>query len=180
MDDIFGSLAGGPPPSGPQLSALEDAFDGARLWGLELDLRYRVLAATLEPVEGRAPWSRDLEVADRRVQLLCFPVSTILASLRRTEDGAQELLTFTDAQLVDVVATLGGPPVTSPLFGRPEPRPGLWAPRFSLEGRSSAPDGIRATVTFEVTADDLTLQLFARFDDVEVRDADGSTLPPGG
>jgi len=106
--------------------------------------------------------------------VLLFPVSTLLASFRRIVDGSRQLHTFTDEQLVDVVAAFDGAPVTEPLFGRPEPRPGAWGPQFSLEGRSTAPDGTRRTVTVALRADDLELDLFARFDDVEVKGPDGA------
>jgi DNA helicase HerA-like ATPase len=161
---------------GDELAALDAALDGAALLGLELDPRYRVLAATLEPSADDTPW--DLDVADRRVQVLLFPVSTILASLRQTSaDGRTVVRRFADEQLLDVVSAFDGAPVSAPLFGRPEPRPGEWGPPWSLEGRSTAPDGRRRTVTFQLRHADLALDLFARFDDVEVKDAAGAPLP---
>lgn len=194
MTDIFGGLAGGPGDpdatngngSGPvqvpapgkaSLAALEHAFDSAALWGLELDSKFRVLAATLEPTPERYAWADDGgAVDDRRVQLLCFPVSTILGSLRRESDEGRELLEFSEEQLVDVVAAFDGARVSSPLFGQPEPRPGQWAPRFSVQGRSSAPDGTRRTITLSLRHDDLALDLFARFDDLELKGPDGADL----
>ncbi|MFA9445195.1 hypothetical protein [Egicoccus sp. AB-alg6-2] len=155
------------------LSDYEDLFVGARLWGLELEPRYRVLAVTLELTEAAHP--RD-GVEDRRVQLLVHPVSTILASLRSVGEEGRRLHTFEDSQLVDVAAAVGGAEVTSPLFGRPEPRPGTWGPQFSLEGRSTAPDGTRHTLTIVVRTDDLELDLFARFDVMELKDPHGADL----
>jgi hypothetical protein len=169
------------------IAALEDAFLGASLLGIELDTRYRVLAVTLEPDASHDPWgsgdrgSEDDEV-DRRVQLLASPVSTVLGSLRRDPRGAApvEVYTFTDDQLVDVAAAFGGAVVDAPLFGRPEPRPGSWAPTWSLEGRSTAGDGVARTLTISVRTEDvageLALDLFARFDEVLVRDASGRDL----
>ena len=172
-EDLLGA---GAPPS---LERLETVLDGAAVLGLELDIRYRVLAATLEPDATRDPWPhRD----DRRVQLLAFPVSTILASLRRRQpDGQVALLTFTEAQLVEVVAAIDAPRWRSPVFGRPEPRPGEWGPRFSLEGRSSAPDGTRSSLRLELGDDEVDLEVFARFDEVALKDPDGAdlALPPG-
>ena len=173
MTDVFGGLAGGP-AGRSDLSGLEHVLEGAALWGLEIDPRFRVLAATFEPTADRYPW--DAEADDRRIQVLCFPVSTILASVRRENDEVKELLAFEEEQLVDVVAAFGGAPVEGPLFGQPEPRPGTWGPRYSLEGRSSAPDGISHTLTVHAWADDLQLSLFARFDDIEVKDRDGRDL----
>jgi hypothetical protein len=157
-----------------ELDGLERALEGAAVWGLELDPRFRVLAATFEPAPDRHPWG-DLE--DRRLQVLCFPVSTILASLRQRVDGKVVVRRFTDAQLVEVVAALAGAHADAPLFGRPEPRPGEWSPEWSLEGRSTAPDGTRRTLTVQLRADDLELDVFARFDDVELKGPDGGERP---
>lgn len=152
----------------------EEWFSGATLWGLELDPRFRVLAATLELTPDAHPSG---DVPDRRVQLLVHPVSTILASLRSVApDGTRRLHTFDDGQLVDVAAAVGGATLRPPLFGRGEPRPGQWGPQFSLEGRSSAPDGVQQTLTISVATDDLELDLFARFDEAEVKDPDGESL----
>jgi hypothetical protein len=153
------------------LERLERVLEGAALWGLELEPRYRVLAATFEPTEERYPWG---PVDDRRLQVLLFPVSTILASLRQRAEGRVVVRRFTDDHLLDVVAAFEGAPAAPPLFGRPEPRPGQWAPQWSLEGRSTAPDGNRRTVTLRLRRDDLELDLFARFDDLEVKDATGA------
>jgi hypothetical protein len=169
------------------LSSLERVLEGAALLGLELDTRYRVLAVTLEPVRERYPWgsgSESVVVVDRRVQVLLSPVSTILGSLRRrvetAEGGRTEVYTFTEEQLVDVAGALDGAPVTGPLFGRPEPRPGSWAPEWSLEGRSTAGDGTTHTVTVSARhgdgAGELALDLFARFDEIRVRDPRGTDL----
>ncbi|MBS3941194.1 MAG: hypothetical protein KG028_09580 [Actinobacteria bacterium] len=158
----------------------EHVFAGATLWGLELDPRYRVLAVTLELAPEAHPAG---EVPDRRVQLLLHPVSTILASLRSLgPDGSRRLHTFGDGQLVEVTAAFGGAPLEAPLFGRPEPRPGEWGPQFSLEGRSTAPDGVQQTVTVSAATEDLELDLFARFDVAECKDPAGQPLelpPPG-
>jgi hypothetical protein len=157
-----------------ELDALEQVLEGAALLGLELDPRYRVLAATFEPSTDRYPWEA---TEDRRLQVLLFPVSTILASFRHREDGRLVLRRFEDSQLLDVVAAFDGAEVTGPLFGQPEPRPGQWAPEWSLEGRSTAPDGRQRTFTVALRHDDLELDLFARFDDVEVKDATGQERP---
>lgn len=158
---------------GITVAALEPMLDGAALLGLELEPRFRVLAATLEPTVDRYPWG---ETDDRRMQVLCFPVSTILASLRQRDGDQVTVREFEVDQLVDVVAALDGPPVSAPVFGRPEPRPGEWAPAFSMQGRSGAPDGTRHTITLSVSHDDLELDVFARFDEVEVKDPRGEQL----
>ncbi|MEX2328558.1 MAG: hypothetical protein WD575_02415, partial [Nitriliruptoraceae bacterium] len=148
---------------------------GSALWGIELDPRYRVLGATIQP--SAVGWSA-LEAAvgaqadtDDRVQVLVFPVSVILGSLREDDGGALRIRTFEAEQLVDVSARLGGAAVAAPVLGRPEPQPGEWAPQWSLEGRSNAPDGRRRTITWSVQEGPLALDVFARFDDLEVRDS---------
>jgi hypothetical protein len=155
------------------LQAFEDVLSGARCWGIELDPRYRVLAVTVEPDPLRAPGTPGEH------QLLCFPVSTFLVALTRPQltDPASDsprtaLLTFELDQLTAVSERLGGASIVGPVFGRPEPRPGTWGPRSSLEGRSSAADGTRSTLTLDLSGDDdVRLRLFARFDDLELRDA---------
>lgn len=179
VDDIFGNLQAGPNGHGgeprPDRDALATVLEGAALWGMELDPRFRVLAVTLEPNPERAGmWVR---TDDRRIQLLCFPVSTIIGSLRRAGPDGRELLAFSEEQLVDVAASFGGSPVAAPLFGRPEPRPGEWGPQFSLQGRSSAPDGTRQTLMVSVAEGELSLDVFARFDDLELKGPDGTDLP---
>ena len=154
--------------------ALEVLLDEAAVWGLELDPRFRVLAATVEPTVERYRWRlRD----DRRIQLLCFPVSTLLASLRRDDEVAPQLLSFDEEQLVDVVATLGGATLAPPFFGRAEPLAGEWGPEFSLEGRSPAGDGSSHSIVLHLEQDELRFDLYARFDAVAVKDPDGADLP---
>jgi hypothetical protein len=162
-----------------QLEVLGSVLDGAALLGLELEPRYRVLAATLEPTSERYAQAWPGDVADRRIQLLCFPVSTLLVSLRRHEGGRAVLQTFDIEQLLDVVVALDGARVHAPLFGLPEPRPGQWGPRFSAQGRSSAPDGTRRTLTLSPRTEDLALNVFARFDDLELKDPSGQPLRVG-
>lgn len=155
------------------ISDLEHVLDQARLWGAELDPRFRVLATTVELAAGSSPWELG---ADRRIQLLCFPVSTILASLRRTSVDPPEQVTFTVEQLVDVTAGFGGAVLEPPVFGRPQPAPGEWGPASSLQGSSSAPDGRSNTITLAVADAEARLDVFARFDTFELRDAQGEDL----
>lgn len=158
------------------LEELAAQLERAALLGLELDTRYRVLAATLEP-------SSERELGDDgRLQLLLSPVSTVLASLRRIPHGggAVEVLTFTEDQLVDVTSVLGEPTLEVPLFGGPEPAPGTWAPAWSLEGRSTVGDGTARTCTVSVRREDpdavVAFDLFVRFDEVLVKDVVGTDL----
>ena len=141
---------------------------GGRCWGLELEPVWRVLAVTVEPAGGGDP-----------VQLLCSPVSVLLASLTRHDGDRPAIVTFDAAQLPEVAARLGGAALGPEPFGGPEPRPGDWGPRLSLEGRTSAADGTGSTLTLDLADDAARLRLFARFDDAEVRAADGRLLAGG-
>lgn len=151
------------------LAALSEVVTGARCWGIELDPRYRVLAVTIEPDPLRTPGTAGEH------QLLCFPVSVLLVTVTRpvSEDGQDRtaLVTFDLEQLTAVSERFAGATIAPEPFGQPEPRPGTWGPQYSLEGRTSAADGTRATLTLELTTEDGSrLRLFARFDDVELRD----------
>ncbi len=151
------------------LTALSEVVTGARCWGIELDPRYRVLAVTIEPDPLRTPGTAGEH------QLLCFPVSVLLVTVTRpiVEDGQSRtaLVTFDLEQLTAVSERFAGAVIATQPFGQTEPRPGTWGQRHSLEGRTSAPDGTSATLTLELTTEDGSrLRLFARFDDVELRD----------
>jgi hypothetical protein len=160
-------------PSLHDQDPLERLLAGATFVGAELDLRYRVLGATIEPATDAHPRPG---TDDLRLQLLCHPVSTVLGVLEREVDGARHLETFEAEQLSDVAAAFEGTPLQPPVLGRPEPRPGQWAPQFSIQGRSTAPNGRRRTVTLEVAAVDARLRLFVRCDEVELRDPAGEEV----
>ena len=151
------------------LTALGAVIAGARCWGIELDPRYRVLAVTVEPDPLRTPGTAGEH------QLLCFPTSVLLVAVTRPviEDGTPRtaLVTFDLDQLTAVSERFAGAAIDAAPFGHPEPRPGSWGPRYSLEGRSSAADGTGATLLLDLTTEDGSrLRLFARFDAAELRD----------
>jgi hypothetical protein len=157
------------------LRAIGSVVSGARCWGIELDPRYRVLAVTIEPDPVRAPGSAGEH------QLLCFPTSVLLVSVTRPlvqdEEPRTALMTFDLEQLTAVSERFAGATIDGDPFGMPEPRPGTWGPRYSLEGRTSAADGNRATLTLDLaTEDGSRLRLFARFDDAELRDASATLV----
>jgi hypothetical protein len=153
---------------------LEGVLRDALLLGIELEPTYRVLSATVEPVPGRVRPAAD---GDPRLIVAAHPVSTLLAVLvERGVDGPPTVRTFEVAQLPAVVAALGTARLEGPVLGRAEPRPGQWAPQWSLQGRSSAADGTRETLTVRVDDGELRLDLFARCDVVELRRPDGSTV----
>lgn len=143
--------------------------DGARCWGIELEPRYRVLGVTIEPDPMKS-----LGVVGEH-QLLCFPISTLLVTVTRrisTDEGPRTaLVTFGLEDLTAVSERFSGATIGSTPFGQPEPRPGAWGPQHSLEGRTSAADGTGCTLILELDEPDgARLRLFARFDDVELRD----------
>lgn len=155
----------------------EKLLTNAKIWGVELEPRFRVLAVTFEPEQMPEGELGDNPVTDSRLQLACFPVSTILGSLRQTTPDGVTLLKFTEQQLVDVVAAFNGARLSGPVFKQPEPRPGSWGPELSLEGRSTAPDGVSNTITLALNHDDLAFNLFARFDELRLLNAHGEHLP---
>jgi len=155
------------------LDPFETLVAGARCWGIELEPRFRVLAVTVEPDPLRVAGTPGEH------QLLCFPVSVLLASLTRgasAPDSPPTLLTFDLEQLTAVSERFAGVAIDAPVFGSPEPRPGSWGPRYSLEGRSSAPDGTGRTLTLDLVDGDARLRVFVRCDDLEVRDRGGAVL----
>ncbi len=155
------------------LEALEQRLDGAHLWGLELDLRYRVAAATFETTPDRYPLNRQALGEDSRLQLLLFPVGRVAGALHEMDGETPRR--FRIEQLLEVVASFEGATVTAPLFDRPEPDLGG---RFSFTGASSAPDGWahRFTVTLRDPQRRL-LVVTVTFDDVRLRTPQGQEVP---
>jgi hypothetical protein len=146
---------------------LEGWFQGARLWGVELDPRYRVVAITLEvAADVDVPALRGAD--DRRLQLLLYPVGRL--AVRLQVDG-HEPERFAVETLPEVVGELDGPLVAGPLFGGAD----LEDP-VSLQGSSTAADGWTHRFAVSVVAGATGLELFATFDDVRVRSATGEDL----
>lgn len=156
------------------LRTLEARLDGAALWGLEIDLRYRVLGATFELQDGHPVGDR----SDPRLQVLLFPVGEVKASLRRHDlEGRVHVEKFTSDQLVDVVDSFGGAEVSAPLFDQPDPSES-WPPELSLEGRTIAPDGFAHSLTVALEGEGgRRFGLRVTFDGVRVNDADGNEIP---
>lgn len=136
--------------------------------GAEVDLRYRVLALTIEPDAATHP---DPTQGDRRLQVLFHPVGTIAGALvqRAPGGGSPTVLTFPPERLPDIVATLDGPVSVGEPF--PESLPDLHAieARLSLRGMAQVADGHRTPLALALVHDDLRLDLWATFDEVEVR-----------
>lgn len=155
-----------------ELKALDKGLDGACLWGLELDTRYRVLAGTVEPLAEHHPYG---DAPDRRLQLLLFPCSVIRARLVRDGDGGKRVIErFEVGQLVDVIDRLDGAVMHGPLFDLPEPD---WGSDVSLRGESSAPDGRAHNFQVRLERGERTLELYATFDDVQVLTPESEDVP---
>lgn len=156
---------------------LRDLLWSGPVWGAEIDTRFRVLALTVEPPAGVHP---DPAADDRRLQVLLHPVSQVAASLlEHTDDGAV-VRRFDETQLPDVVSAFDGAVTTTdPLPGAPADLDAL-APRLSMRGHASVGDGIGDHLHLHLVADDLSLELWASFDEVEVRGpGEWDQTPPG-
>lgn len=147
-----------------ELDAVDRAVVGARLLGAELEPRFRVLGVTLETIDGAV------------VQLLCHPVGEVRGRLLREDDNGTVVERFDVALLPDVVAALGEPTLTNPLF--PATLPPLVGD-VSFAGSSGALDG--RTHGVHVAVEDgrgRRFELVGRFDEIEVRDDEGRPYEP--
>lgn len=151
---------------------LRDLVRASQVWGAELDIRFRVLAVTVEPAVEVHP---DAAAGDRRLQLLFHPVSAVAASLVEHDQPAPVVRRFDEEQLPDVVAAFGGAVTTTdPLPGVPADLDAL-GPRLSMRGHASTGDGFRDHLHLRLVDDALSLDLWASFDEFEVR---GPQEPP--
>lgn len=159
----------------PTTTRLRDLLTAGPVLGAEVDLDYRVLALTIEPGPQAHPAGA---VDDARLQVLFHPVGTIAAALVRHghDDGARTVLQFGPEQLPDVVSALDGAvPLGDPLPGR-LPDLDAMEERLSLRGMAQVAEGHDTPLALNLVHDDLTLDLWATFDDVEVRSPDGEVL----
>ncbi len=157
---------------------LRDLLASGPVWGAEIDIRFRVLALTVEPAADVHP---DPTRDDRRLQVLLHPISAVAASLVEDTADGPVVREFAEDQLPDVVALFdGGTTTGDPLPERPADLDAI-SPRLSMRGQASVGDGIRHHLHLHLEADDLTLDLWASFDEVDVRgpDAWGDALPTG-
>lgn len=161
------------PPVDP--ATLRPLLSG-RLWGAEIDIRFRVLALTVEPAAADHP---DASPADPRLQVLLYPVSAVAASLVEDVEDGPVVRQFAEDQLADVVALFDGArPEGDPLPERPADLDAL-APRLSMRGQATTGDGFRHHLHLHLEAGDLALDLWASFDEALVRGPDewDSALP---
>ena len=158
-----------------ELARIRPLVTSGPVLGVELDLRYRVLALTVEPVEGREQWADDA-ASDRRLQLLLHPVGDVAASLHDVSGDGVRILVFEPDQLPDIVSVVGETVTSGEPFPDAAPDRSDWGPQPSMEGTSKAPDGRARHLSLDLTSADHRLRLVATFDDVEVRDPDGAQL----
>ena len=145
---------------------LSDLLRSARIWGAEIDIRFRVLALTVEP--AAPPDASD----DPRLQVLLHPVSAVAASLVEDTDEGSVVRRFDEQQLPDIVALFDGATTTTdPLLDRPADLDAL-SPRLSMRGQATMGDGILHHLHLHLEAEELSLDLWASFDEVEVRGPD--------
>lgn len=155
---------------------LRDLLRAGPVWGAEIDIRFRVLAVTVEPSADVHPRP---DAPDRRLQVVLHPIGNVAASLRQHGDDGVTVLRFTEEQLADVVTTLDGPTIGSdPL---PDTRPDLdgLGDRVSMRGEAKTGDGLRHQLHLALASGDLEFDLWATFDEVEVRDPEGEVLALG-
>ncbi|MBW3659354.1 MAG: hypothetical protein KY457_11995 [Actinobacteria bacterium] len=163
----------------PTAAAVDELLTDARVWGLELETGFRVLAATVEVEVGRHPDGPTVD--DPRLQVLFHPVARVAALLTRQEPGGPVTIErFGEAQLPLVVDRFDGPvPSRVVLDGRPDPSG--WAPELSLEGASSAPDGRSHALELALEGPGgRHLRLAVWFDEIELRRPDGTVIGPSG
>lgn len=142
--------------------------------GAEIDIRFRVLAITIEPAAADHPAG---DVTDRRLQVVLHPVGTIAAALVDHADPERPtVLQFDEDQLADVVGALAG--ATSTVAPLPDTLPDFddLGERLSLFGTAQVGDGTASNLHLRLADDPLTLDLWAAFDEAELRDPDGETL----
>ncbi len=152
---------------------VRDLLRSGPVWGAEIDIKFRVLAVTVEPPAAVHPRP---DATDRRLQVVLHPVGNVAAALRERGPEGVTVLRFTEEQLADVVATLDGPtPSDDPL---PDARPDLdgLGERVSMRGEAKTGDGLRHQLHLALASGDLEFDLWATFDEVEVRDPAGDVL----
>lgn len=145
--------------------------------GVEIDIRYRVLAITVEPPAHDHP--AQPAPSDRRLQIVVHPVGTIAAMLVDHSDGDQPtVLHFDETQLGDVVSTFAEATSTVAPFDGQLPDVDDLGDRLSMFGTAQTGDGTATVLQLRLVEPDgtLVLDLWAAFDELEVRDQDGAVV----
>lgn len=141
--------------------------------GAEVDIRYRVLAVTVEPLDDEHPVAG---VDDRRLQVVVHPVGTLAAVLVDHSDGDRAtVLQFDETQLPDVMSAFAEATSTVPAFPATMIDVDEMGDRLSMFGSSQTGDGDASVLHLHLDQPDgqLSLDLWATFDELELRDPDG-------
>lgn len=156
-----------------QRDRLESLLMSSPVLGCEIDIRYRVLAITLDVPADQHPVA---DVVDPRVQLVVHPVGVIAARLLRHGEPPT-VMRFDETQLGDVVGSFAGAMSTVDPLPASLPDFDSMADGLSMSGAANTGDGTAANLHLRlVDPDDLTLDLWASFDVAELRDPDGNLL----
>ncbi len=145
--------------------------------GADVDIRYRVLAITIEPSVDQHPAAP--VPADRRLQVVVHPVGTIAAALVDHADPATPtVLHFDETQLPDVVNAFADAVSTVAPFDGGIPDVDQLGDRLSMFGSAQTGDGTASTLHLHLEEPDgtLMLDLWATFDELDLRDADGTAI----
>ena len=159
-----------------QRDLVERLLAASPVLGADVDIRYRVLAITVEPPVDVHPRGA---VDDRRLQLVVHPIGTIAAALVDHADPTRPtVLQFDETQLSDVVAAFADTPSTVPAFPSSLPDVDALGDRLSMYGTAQTGDGTASVLHVHLAQPDgaLELDLWAGFDELEVRDPEGTVI----
>ncbi|HKJ57382.1 MAG TPA: hypothetical protein VJ978_15495 [Nitriliruptoraceae bacterium] len=160
-----------------QRGLVEQLLGSSPVLGAEVDIRYRVLAVTVEPSAADHPV--DPAPADRRLQVVVHPVGSIAAALvDHADPTAPTILHFDETQLADVFNAFADAVSTATAFDDAMPDVDVLGDRLSMFGSAQTGDGTATTLHLHLDepGGTLTLDLWASFDELEVRDADGQVI----
>lgn len=159
-----------------QRHLVEQLVAASPVLGADIDIRYRVLAITVEPPADLHPGG---DVDDRRLQVVVHPVGMIAAALvDRADPDRPTVMHFDETQLSDVVAAFADTTSTVPPFDAALPDVDALGERLSMFGSAQIGDGIASVLHLHLEAPDapLSLDLWAGFDELEVRDPAGTVV----
>lgn len=144
--------------------------------GADVDIRFRVLAITIEPDVGEHPTP---DVDDRRLQVVVHPVGTIAAALvDHADPDRPTVLQFDETNLSDVVSAFSDTVSTVPAFPATMVDVDELGDRLSMFGAAQTGDGDASVLHLHLDQPDgtLTLDLWATFDELELRTPDGQQV----
>jgi hypothetical protein len=152
------------------------ALNEATLLGAEIHEASRIAGVTLSvltlPEAGPAP-------ADPRLQILCFNVGRVAASLRLGvwNDASAPVVTFGPGDLLTKVQEFGGCAVYGwEFFDVADARMATWHSQASFDVRYSSTDGQRHSLTLFQEGSNRHLGFCIWFDEMVLRDSSGNDL----